>query len=629
MISLVILAGIILLGFLLYYPVTAYGWITGPDLDSILGNRLINRFSVNNIFDIFLSMSDGMYRPLTVLSLGLQASWMPANPSVIFHWANLVLHLLCVVMLFRLVQLLGRSNFMAGIAALIFCIHPLNTEAVAWISSHGILLSTFFMLAGLLSYVYYTRPCRARGYFMQLSYLCFILALLAHPISIIFPLFLILLDLLTGPSEQKSTRRKIPGFILSAVFLFIAIAGMSGAGNDPQDIMPAMAGRVMFAISSPWVATAAFVAPFFQSPHHPYPMVMGYQYLLVIPGLAILIALLIITRKKSMKVFAALMFVIIAVTAAAVLFIDDPAYLHENSLYPAIAGLSAILSMLVVYLFRKYFLQRKALLIPVSVILALYAALLTYLATERVALWEDSGKLWTDAIIKYPHDHHAYFLRGDHWAMTGDFEKAKFDYSQAIRLNASAYKAINNIGLIYMEEGELRYAISEFERAIGISPDFYKPYLNRGIAYMRIGMNEKALEDMDMAAALNPAEPLVYYNRGLIFERKTELNRAVEELTTAIKLAPSVALFYKERGKVYIWMQQHRLAELDYSKAIELNPGDAEMWFRRSMARVTRNNLKGGLQDAIMARQLGYPVEEEYIKGLTVQVLEADSVKLE
>lgn len=627
--SWLLLAGIILLGLVMYYPVTAYGWITGPDLDNIFENRLISRFSMNGIFDIFLSMHDGMYRPLTVLSLGLQASWSPVSPAVTFHWVNLVLHLLCVMMLFRIVQLLGRSNFMAGIAALIFCLHPLNTEAVAWISSHGILLSTFFMQTGLLLYVYYTRPGHAKGYYLQLVYLSFILALLAHPMAVIFPLFLILVDLLTVSSKQKGIGRKIPMFILSAIFLIVAIAAMISAGGDPQDTMPGIAGRVMFAMSSPWIVTADFIAPFFQSAHHPYPVLMVYQYLSVVLMLVLLAVVLGITWKRYRKVFTAMMFVIISIIAAAFLFIEDPVYLHENILYPAIAGLSALFSMLVVYIFRKYFLQRRILLVTVSIILAGYAAMLTYLATERIALWEDSGKLWTDAIIKYPHDHRAYFLRGDYWAMKGDYEKAKFDYSQAIRMNERAYRAINNLGLIYMEERELRYAISEFGKAIEINPDFYKPYLNRGIAYMRIGMNERALEDMDRAAMLNPDEPLVYYNRGLIYERMTDLERAVGEFTEAIKLAPSAALFYKERGKVYVWMQQHRLAESDFSKAIDINPGDAEMWFRRSMARVTQDKLRTGLQDAIMAKQLGYPVEEEYIKGLTVQVLEADSVNIE
>lgn len=628
MISWLIFAGIILLGMVMYYPVTAYGWITGPDLDNIFENKLIARFSINSITDIFLSVTEGTYQPLTILSLGIQTALAPANPSAVYHTVNLVLHLLCVILLFRIVKVLGRSESMAGIAALIFCVHPLNTEAVAWISSHGILLCSFFFMLGLLSYVYEIRADRGKGFLSRMTWISFILALLSHPMAVIFPLVLLLVDLINGTAGRKMTGRKIPMFILSAIFLIVAIAGMIGTGGDPQEPMPGIAGRVMFALGSPLIILAGFIAPFFQSACHPYPEVAGYQYLIVSLLVLLLIMMLRMAWNKNKNVFSVMMFLIMTMLAAALLSFDGPRLFSERHMYLASAGLSVMLAALVILVFRYYILKKRVLLILISILLTAYTAMLAYLSTERIALWEDSGKLWTDAIIKYPHHHQAYFLRGDFWAMKGDYEKAKFDYSQAIRMNERAYRAINNLGLIYMEERELRYAISEFGRAIEINPDFYKPYLNRGIAYMRIGMNERALEDMGRAAMLKPDEPLVYYNRGLIYERVTDLERAVGEFTEAIKLAPSVALFYKERGRVYVWMQQHRLAESDFSKAIDINPGDAEMWFRRSMARVTQDKLRAGLQDAIMAKQLGYPVDEEYIKGLTVQVLEADSVNI-
>ena len=247
-----------------------------------------------------------------------------------------------------------------------------------------------------------------------------------------------------------------------------------------------------------------------------------------------------------------------------------------------------------------------------------------YISLVRIIDWHSSESAWIRVIKRYPDDHYAYFMRGDYWAVNGQFDKAKSDYNQCIRRNGRAYMAINNAGLIYLEENSLMLALDEFSRAININENFFKAYLNRGLTYMRIGKYNMALENMTKAISLNPAEPLAYYNRGLIYERQNALQAAIPDFTKAIQLDPYRTIYYKDRGKAYVWMQRFDLAEIDYSKAISLDPENAEMWFRRSLVRVSQDNFTKGLEDALMAKKLGFEVEEEYLKGLTVEVLKKD-----
>ncbi len=143
---------------------------------------------------------------------------------------------------------------------------------------------------------------------------------------------------------------------------------------------------------------------------------------------------------------------------------------------------------------------------------------------------------------------------------------------------------------------------------------------------MTLGKDEETLLDMNKSVELNSSDSRVYYNRGLVYERLNALPDAIADFSRAIKIDPNIYIYYKDRGKAYSWMSEFAYAELDYSKALEINDRIPEMWFRRSLVRSSQNKFREGLEDALMAKNLGFDVDEEYIKGLTLQVLKADSV---
>ena len=623
--SLAGLAVILVLTLFLYYPLAGFGWITGLDQVLVIDNSMIYHLNQNNVLEMFLSTTAGRYQPLAFLSYSLDIFLAPASVIKTMHIVNLILHLLNILLFFRIMQLLTKKQIIIFSAALLFAIHPMNVETLAWISSRSQLLCAFFFLSAVLSYIYYTRHDTSRS----LYFLCtvfFIMALFSNPVAVIFPIVLMLIDYLQNKNLKDALNGKIFFFILSIIFVIITV--LTFAEPEITVTSPGVFENIVLAGYSVILVFSKFLLPVGIAAYHPFPeQIMMWPVILASLAVIFFVTVFWFFRKEKTYISGLLFF--LAGILAAFLLRPEGHYLYsENETYLPYLGLYGLAGLA---FYRLYGLLRhkKIFLIAALIVVSAWMLWLGKTSIDRLADWHDSGRTWSRVITLYPDDHYAYFLRGDYWAMNGDFDKAKFDYNQCIRKNDRAYQAFNNLGLIYLGEKAPMLALDEFNRAIEINSTFYKAYLNKGLTYMRIGRNDLAMENMNMAVELNPDEPLAYFNRALIYERKDAFEKAIAEYTKAIRLDPYRFTFYKNRGKAYVFKQRFPNAELDYSKALDLDPSNAEMWFRRSLVRVSQDNFKGGLQDAFMAQKLGYPVEEEYIKGLAVQILEADSVILE
>ncbi len=569
--SILIVIGLFLiqaLTILLYLPVPGFGWITGLDQDLLIDNGLVYNFNSTNVLDMFFSTTSGRYQPLTFLSYSIDIGLFGGSAVETIHLVNLIIHLINILLFWRLLHLFSKKLMPALIASLIFAIHPMNLDAVAWISARGILLCAFFFLAALIAHMYYLRLNKKS--YKTISTILFLAALLSHPIAVLFPIALIILDCQEGSAIKKCFSDKVLYFVLSLAFILIAVF------SSEQGI--SIGAAVIILPYSFGIFLIKFFIPFGISGIYPVPYQEG------------------LWQAYSIN-------------------------------YIPLLGLSAFAGWGAHKLYMLL-LNRKVFKIALILLSLIWLVCLTWISFMHLPNWENSDTYWTRVIELYPEDHKAYFYRGDHWAMNSDFERAKYDYSRCIRLNDQAYMAMNNLGLIYLQEKDLRLALDEFSNSIRVNDRFYKAHLNKGLTHMRMGRNDLAIESMNRAIELNPDEPLAYYNRALLYERDNLLDEAIEDLSRAIMLNPYRYMFYKDRGKALVWKQRFEEAELDFSRALEINPSDPEMWFRRSLARVSLNKFEEGLKDALRAQSMGFPVTEDYIKGLTVQILEADSVQL-
>ena len=258
---------------------------------------------------------------------------------------------------------------------------------------------------------------------------------------------------------------------------------------------------------------AKFFVPLNIAGSHPIPGQLGI-YNVWLPAILTLIVLAIFWFFRKEKALPGIVLFFIAATLAAQLLLWEPGLLyHENYTYLAYLGIYWLTG--VAFLRLCGYLKRNNYLMIIFILSVLiWVTYLGWISLQRLPDWNNSERSWTRVIELYPNDGRAYYYRGDHWAMNGEFERAKFDYNQCIRYDQNAYQAMNNLGLIYLQENDLMLALEEFTQAIAINENFYKSHLNRGLTFMRIGRNDLAMENMDVAISLNPDEPLAYYNRG-------------------------------------------------------------------------------------------------------------------
>ena len=597
---------------ILYAGVTGFSYITGGDQDLITRNLLLDVTGGIDVWEILTSQVAGTYQPLSLLSLVLDMSIMPKNPSSVIHLGNLILHLVNVMLFFLFCRKLSGNGsvalFMAGIMAL----HPVNIAAVAWMSSRGVLLSSALMLVGGLQFLYLNRSGRG---IMSWSVVVYVLALLSHPMAIIYPMALVLIELYQGHSWKAALKSKTVYFVLSGVALLIAVTlNMNEASGAGQNLI-----KLLY---FPYVAVimfASFVVPLNLSA---FPVTAGHWSFIIagFAGIALsFVGAAMISRQRGIKALYPLIFYILTILLAVFVSWNNRVGTGNQYMYIGGAGLIMMIGGILSYLIER-FKSNRLILFSAVVMAVSILIILAGITRSRMNIWRNGETFWTDVIRHHPDASQAFFLRGDYFALNGDMEKARFDYQQCIKRDPEAYMAMNNLGLTFLEENDLPMALAEFDRSIDVKGDFYMSRLNRGITLMRLGKNEEALESMNTAVSLNPAEPLAYYNRGLIYERMNALDNAIGDFSTAIRLNPAMLQFYKDRGKAYVWKKDYVAAEDDYTTILERDPQNAEMWFRRSLARSSQNNFEGALADALKARSLGFTVEEEYIRGISMQV---------
>lgn len=186
-----LMAGLIGVVAALYWPVAGYEFVNWDDPWYVLKNPLIKSWSFDNLWRIATEMSVKNYAPLTTLSLLVDHTLFGLEPGG-YHLHNVVLHAINAVLVFGLVRRLTTSSGIGMVTAVLFAIHPIQVETVAWVSSRKTLLCSTFMLASALCWLREDRETRHEMW--GIGFLA--LALLAKAAAIVMPPIVIAYDLL-------------------------------------------------------------------------------------------------------------------------------------------------------------------------------------------------------------------------------------------------------------------------------------------------------------------------------------------------------------------------------------------------------------------------------------------------
>lgn len=374
------------------------GWTTWDDDVYVVDNPYVRGVSPENVAAIWTKQFNGSYLPLTMMSYMLEYSIGEYDPSV-YHLTSLLLHLANTVLVYLFIWRLSKRNlFAAFVTAMVFGIHPMHVESVAWISARKDVLSGFFFLWSLIAYLGYVQGARHRR--LILSFLFFVFALFSKIVVITLPLLLLLVDRYHGREWHKNLLlEKIPFFAAGILFSLIGVYAQHAA----EAIRPTSVGQ-FFAM--PHYALLfyleKFLLPINLSAFYPYPKINDGVFpaavYLSVPVIYSIVYAAWRNRKQTDLIFGLLFFLILMFPVLQHIRFSN-IIAEDRFTYLAYIGLTYPIGMWFGRFYERSSRQRQQPMIVIGIVLILLMHLGT---SERVKVWKDGRTLWGDVLKKYP-----------------------------------------------------------------------------------------------------------------------------------------------------------------------------------------------------------------------------------
>jgi hypothetical protein len=537
---------IILVTVIAFYPSLKNGFTNWDDPELLLENDSVKSLSSGNIRSFFSGSYAGFggYTPLVFMSYALEYHFFKLDPKI-FHIDNLILHVLNTVLIYFLIFLISRNTWVSFITALLFGIHPLHVESVAWIQGRKDLLFSVFFLGALISYLLFLRKRVKKNIYYILSLVLFACSLFSKVTAVAFPLVILLLESYSGRKLDRSAlRRSVPFFALAVVFLFLAFitlkTGSSGIPTPKGHLtyfqnLSLFFYAFVFYISKillPVRLMARYSSDIF---HYPLDLVLNIAVFAVGGALIYFVY----RRKREFVTFGTAFFVLTLMPTLPFHFGGQP--YADRYTYLPLAGILLIISAFFLEILPKKWATRRILNFGTGALLSLTVLFLGSKTWALGRVWHDSISLWTHVLKIDPRNTIAYLDRGQAYIDAGELDKALADLDALEELEPENLKIYNNRGIIHFKRGEYDKAFNEFNRCIALNPRFQLGYLNRAILWGQVREFEKSVRDLTAAIEINKYFYLAYYYRGLAYKELNLLDRALTDFKAAYRISPKEA----------------------------------------------------------------------------------------
>jgi tetratricopeptide (TPR) repeat protein len=488
------------------------------------------------------------YRPLLLVTYALTAAVTGVNPRA-FIAVNLLVHILCALLLYLVVaqtlRWIGRPDGAENIAwltALLFAVHPIQSECINYVSARSESLSSALMLASLYAYLRARDERRWIGW----SVLAIAGALLTKPTVTIFPLILVAFE--AAAAERQSLRQIAPRF--AAVTAAVVALGLLGARMTPAFAIRSASNFTRgeyFRSELPaiWHYVRLFLLPVGQSGDPNYPSAASFLELRVIAGGAALLAVLGLAvyglwrRRGTGLALAAVWFLVCLFPASSIFPLAE--IVNEHRPYLAVASLCALVAVGLIQgipaglKLAGTSAQEAVTTIAVVLLLALAA-----LTVHRNQAWHNEETFWADIVAKSPDSTRAQMNYGLVLMSTGRLQEAEPRLREALRLAPYYSYAHVNLAQLLTAQGKTAEAITHFDLAIQYGRDLFWGHYYRGLAAERLGEPaDKRVSYFAAATELSPAFADAWYHLSLARDAVSNVPGALEAARHAMELRGS------------------------------------------------------------------------------------------
>lgn len=559
-----------------HWPVLSSKALTFDDHQYLTENVLVQKPGLGSaarfLSEILTpSTVKGYYQPLNMISLMLDyAMGGRADNLMPFHRTSLILHVFNTGLVIVLLYLLFGNGFIAAGVGLLFGIHPMTIEAIAWVGERKTVLAAFFSFCCLVLYVLYTRRKDCRFYLCCL--LMYLLAVMSKPTSIALPLVMLVMDFWPlNRLTRAAVYEKIPFFIVcgfSAVVTYISQAGTHNV-SLPGEYGP---GRIPLVLCHNIIFYLCKILwPVNLSNYYAFPKPLNFSDPMIaigVIGTCILLPLLIISLRWTRSLFTGwLIFFITALPTMQIIGFSQFIAADKFAYLPSIGFLITL-----AWAFSRLFRLAKKNIVPAAaVILILLSAGLEARATRiYLVKWGDTKTLMEHMLTKTPDSGMLHNELGLVYKSLGQPDKALECYKRAVELEPRSFHVYNNIAILLKSQGRFDEARKYYLKSIELQPDSVYANYNLGLLAKEQGNSDEAIIYFRKALASNAEDAEVRFELGSLLLGRKNFEEAILHFREAVDIKPDfVSAHYNLANALY---QQDKLDEAvnHFRKVIQL-----------------------------------------------------------
>lgn len=587
------------------YLNTLKGSFVYDDSEMVLENRNVKgNTTLQQIFfdKKVMTFSGEIYRPLRDISYRIDYLIGGKEPFV-YHASNVILHIFATISAYWFLVLLFKGGSVPLMAAVIFAVHPLHTESVAWVKGRDDILFSIFYL---LSFGMYIKHESVGGWKRVIYFLAsislFILSLFSKELAVTLPLTIFLYQVIF---KRIRYLMLVPFIIISAAYIGlrtyvlgqVAQQGFWGGGVVPNLLTMTKGFAQYIRLSFMPVSQCA--------DYFSFPISTGFdQAVLCSIALLSLIVICLLYSQNKFILWGGLFFFVSLLPVSNIIPIKI--IIAERFLYLPLLGYCIVIASIVTMMPISNLTRKIFGLVFISVLM--------FVTLQRNFVWSDEYSLWSDTLKKAPSNARAHYGMGTAYAYQGRLgeairefkesirlaplypdpfnalglayykkkmvEDAALQYKKALEIDSSHRDARYNLALLYQEQGMMDEPITEYNEILQRHPDDFDSLNNLGLAYFRKGMFAEAIEQYKKVINIDPQPVGAYNNMGMVYAVMGQENEAMRWFNKALSIDPDSAETHYNLGFIYQNQEKRYEAVEAYRKAVKIRPDYNEAWER-------------------------------------------------
>jgi protein O-mannosyl-transferase len=561
---------LLLLTLAVYSRAVHFEFINFDDPEYVTGNPHIRAgLTWAGLRWAFASYYASNWSPITWLShmadcqfFGLRSGW--------HHSTNIVIHAAAAALLFAALKRLTGARWPSALAALLFALHPLHVESVAWISERKDVLCALFWFLALWCYARYAERPGAVRYGLVL--LTFGLGLMAKGMIVTLPFTLLLLDYwpLRRADRPGVLLEKVPFLTLAAA---VAVVTFFAQGHAVRSLASVPIGM---RVENALITYVAYILRMFWPTHlavfYPYPSELP-AWQVAAAGIALLgVTVLVALRARSYPYLAVgwLWYLGTLVPVIGLVQVGSQASADRYTYVPMV-GLAIMLGWGGADLVRR--LPRARTAIAAAAVTACSACvLLTWL---QLRYWTDSESLFRHAAEVTGDNYIAQNSLSSYYLVRGRTAEALEHVYETLRIRQAYPEAHTNLALALMRLGRLDESEREYRLTLGLKPESVEAHSGYGALLLAEGRTQEGLREFSEAVALRPDYATGHFDMGRVLAAMGRADEAIGQFHEAVRLQPDHAEARHSLGVALLSRGRLDEALVQFRAEARLKPDDA------------------------------------------------------